>query len=805
MHDVIIDDTKTSMAASQDRGFRDNKKQNPRRRRSFSTYLVDWIEKSFIIASLLAIDFLLFAGAGSYNMFASYSFFTLEVWYILAGIFILSFALIYLISFSSFLQNLLTAGSVSFFIIIMMNQFAAFDKNSMLAQLAATYISPELGEPLSNVSHVVFAGIMGLLFFVFLVYASKKLIGYFVMLLLIILMGITISSYSSRNENVKFKVVKDDVIVTNAQPGKRFVFIGMPTAASYHYLSEALKNEVNNPYEYERIKKTYDNILGFYASNRFTLYPYVYVEDVDPYTNMALSLNANNTKNLNEYKLNNISVTRFWKFNNMTSKYMYLQENKLYDTFKRAKYGVNAYQAGGIEMCYVNNEPAVDRCIEKNSLPIDFDGMDISTEEKVEVLGAQWIESMGLLSDFSYSYNLLKPFADTDSLPLVGVSYKDAGVKDSLEVLDVLERDLNKDNGNKAYFVDLNLPGNMYIYDEFCRIKPIEKWRNKIEPDWVKKMSPNEKKNAYNNQLNCVFGRLEKFLDNLNKSPSGKKTVVVLQGLSGTNGLVASKENSFAANLQNQKFVDMAIRDPLKKEFQVDESLCSAPSILKQYLYRKGKCQELGEFNLHVDAVNEMRSSLKKFKVDKTAAVNSAEKFKLWYAEWLKAQKSEEAPTEEIKTNLSEAEKAVIPESNTGNIADEVLPEDENKVSEVPVSEDNTEDSAVSEVPEIPETAEAPAVSEAEAEHITDTEPEKVIGTVKTMEKAVEDKEEAKVESLSATAAKTEAAETEKAQATEEPDAPAPTAELKSEAQELIPEEPDSGDISLEVPGAGLE
>ena len=102
MHDVIIDDTKTSMAVTADKNYRTVKKP---KKRSFSVYLIDWVEKAMIIACLLSIDFLIFAGAGSYNMFSSMTFFTPEVLYILIGIFVFSIALMYIVSFSSFFQN----------------------------------------------------------------------------------------------------------------------------------------------------------------------------------------------------------------------------------------------------------------------------------------------------------------------------------------------------------------------------------------------------------------------------------------------------------------------------------------------------------------------------------------------------------------------------------------------------------------------------------------------------------------------------------------------------------------------------
>lgn len=714
MHDVIIDDTRTSMAASQERVYGKVKSTKPKKRRSFSVYLVDWIEKALIVGSLLAIDFLLFSGAGSYSIFAPVTFLTLEVWYMLAGIFVLSLVMMYIFSFSSFFQNILTSAIVSLFVVVMLNQFAAFDKSSMVSQLVATYINPDLGGMLSNVSHIIFACFLGFVFFLFLVCASKKLIAYFVMALLLIIGGIIGTNYRGK-ENNKFQVVKDDVIIQNPQPGKRFVFIGMPTAGSYNYLSEAAQNAVN-PQEKEYLQKTRDLILGFYARNNFILHPYAYVEDLDPYANMAMSLNTNNNKPLAEYKLNNISVTKFWKFKNLAPKYMYLQENKLYDTFKRAKYGINAYQAGGIEMCYVNNELAVDRCIEKNYLPIDFDGMDISIDKKIEILAAQWIESMGLFNNFSYIYNLLRPFVNADKLPMVGVSYKNADVKNSLDVFDMLEKDLARDNGNKAYFVYLNTPNNMFIYDEFCRVKPIDSWQNKNDQVWAKKTNEQDKRQAYNEQLSCVFGRLEKFIETLGKIPSGNKTVLVLQGVSGINGMIPLKDNNFVTMLKNQKYVDMAIYDPMKKEFQVGERVCSAPAILKQYLYRKESCKELGEFNLHEDAIKEMRSSLMRHSVDKNTVAAAAGKFDAWYKEWQKAQPEQAfaAPQPEmtdVKVNLP------------GIIADDA-------------------------------DADAEELPAGEAEAINDDDTAKVIEIVKTPEAAVVDGKEDKVESLVTTVEK---------------------------------------------------
>lgn len=737
MHDVIIDDTKTSMAVTTDKKYRTVKPA--KKRRSFSTYLIDWVEKALIIACLLSIDFLLYIGAGSYDMFSSMTLFSLEVLYILSGIFVLSFVLMYIFSFSSFCQNLLTAGAVGLFVILMLNQFAAFDKNSMLASLASTYVSHDLGLLLNSVSHYVLAGVIAFIFFLFVSFASKKSIAYLVFLLIFVMIGITSVQFMGSNKHEKFKVVKDDVITPNATVGKKFVYIGMPTMGSYNYLHDALSKAQEGSVEYKALQDTLNIMLGFYAKNNFTLYPYAYVNDLDFANNVAQVLNNNNSKSLNEYLLDNIRVNGFWKFHNLNNKYVYLKENKLFDTFKKAKYGINAYQSGGIEMCYVNNDLVVDRCIEKNGLPIDFDGMNLTVIEKVEILVAQWLESWGLFENFAYSYNMLRPFVDVEKLPMVGVSYRNVDVKNSLDVLNMLEKDIAKDNGNKAYFVVLNAPSNTYIYDEFCNVKPFSEWQNKTDLPWVKKVSDKDKRLAYMNQLRCVYGRLERFIEYLNNSPSAQKTVVVIQGISGIDGMASLSGKNFIEELKNQKYVDMAIRDPLKKRFRTKNDICSAPNILKQYLYRKGPCPELEEFNLLPDAKESLRNSLKTLNFDENLINTSIQKFSEWYKKWLENRKL---------TPYQNVQETPIKDDVQDGVSESAAPETDKPNDEVAVPTDaSVVKKAVDEI-----SGDAVNTGEVEA----NIEENVVVGNAKIMENEIKDIPEQPVEKLVMPIEKTE-------------------------------------------------
>ena len=176
MHDVIIDDTQNCFVATtqmEERKEKLKKEAKPKRKERLAPYLIDWLEKALVIASLISLNFLIYVGAGSYDMFSSYTILTPEVWYILSGIIIFSILIIYCVSFFKLLQNLLVAAVAYYFVIAMLNQFAVFDKSTMLAGLTATYISQDLGILLSYVSHIVVALVIAGVVFLFMAFASK--------------------------------------------------------------------------------------------------------------------------------------------------------------------------------------------------------------------------------------------------------------------------------------------------------------------------------------------------------------------------------------------------------------------------------------------------------------------------------------------------------------------------------------------------------------------------------------------------------------------------------------------------------
>ena len=108
MEDIIVDEpAPTSIRSRKQKRFR-----RSRPRRDLTVYLFDWLVKGMVVALLLSINFLLFSSAGNFTVFSSGFSMSYETFFVLAAIFGVSLALMFLISFSSFLQNVITAAAV---------------------------------------------------------------------------------------------------------------------------------------------------------------------------------------------------------------------------------------------------------------------------------------------------------------------------------------------------------------------------------------------------------------------------------------------------------------------------------------------------------------------------------------------------------------------------------------------------------------------------------------------------------------------------------------------------------------------
>lgn len=665
MEDIYLDDRR-QISAKAAKTLKKSEKGQPQKRR-FWQYIVDLFIKGLIASLFVAIDFILFAKAGSYSLFSGTQHINPEAFYIIASIFTVIFVINYMLSFSKLLQNILVTAFFVLFILAIFNQFALFDKNSLLVNSFDNIFSPEITSYLNNNSHLVITAALALLFFFVMSFCSRLTQSYLLGILLFIFGWNMTTAYlnpSSKN----FKTIYENAYAEEgSDDGKHFVFLAMPGLTSYNNLKTFINDKTTDKNYNPIIQTAIDSMLGFYTQNNFTLYENAYIKDRNPFVNIISSYNPVNTNaDPEEYTLQNVLLQSYWNFDNLNSPTLYLKNNKLFDSFRKNDYNLKVYQTRGIETCYVNNEIAVRKCIHKKNLPINMELSDLNTTQKTILLVDQWLESTGLVKNINNINNIAKLVLSPANFPASEFSTKDLYVINSFKTLDLIAKDIASDKGDNAYFAVIDLPSETYVYNSNCGLKPINQW--------VSAQSNNslQKKQAYAEQLTCLYGQLEKFIQKLINEDRLRDTVIVIQGLNNPLAITRTASEDFYEKFTSTQNVNMAIYDPLKNNYSINSEICPASAILKSYLYKKTACSPLDGYKFTEKARQKIMSQFAENSIKPETIQTSLSSFIKWYHDWSQANG--------ISNNLSNL---VDREPEALN---EPLPEQEVKV--VPIAEE---------------------------------------------------------------------------------------------------------------------
>ena len=624
MDDVIIDNQPVSVAVEKDVTV------SVISGRSFWHYLFHWLAKSLLLSLLLNIDFCLFAKAGNYSLFSAEGKLASEVIYISCGIFVVSLVLMFLVSFSRWLQNLVLALAAGWLVIMLLNQFALFDKHTFLSESVRIYFNEGAADFLDGVSDVAAALIAAVIVFIYLGQASRMSLTYFIGTLLLVNGYIIFAAYDERERQREFVYDWNDTLPQNGT-GKKYVQILLPEAASYAY-PEMINTDKN-----KKIEALRDVMLGFYVVNGFEVYPYAYAPEEETEDALAAVLNPQDksgTSNLHGHG----AYIRSWQFDRLNDKTDYLKKNQLAETFKGAGYKVSVYQSRGVNICSSGYEKLADRCVNKLNIPSNFGQMKLSVAQNTVLLLLQWLESTGITSNPERFYAIAGMVVPDDKMPAGGAALSRLYVIDSLQTLDVALKDIKQDKGNGAYFVYVDLPADMFVYNEFCMLKPVNKWLAKNENNSKNQQAYRE---AYAEQYTCLFGKLQNFMDELRNAKLDDKTVVVLSGIGGPKDRAFSPKENVALQFGSRYQTNMAIRDPLRQKFVLKEDKCSVAEVIKSYLFGVEKCREFSRLSYNSERLAELKQAVGAPLADE-AKVNEAKKFfGMWYKYWLKSNNGE--------------------------------------------------------------------------------------------------------------------------------------------------------------------
>lgn len=558
---------------------------------------------------LIATDFILFAGSGNIRVFDDSIFPVPEVSWILIGIAVFVCLLVYLVNKVRMLKYFLAALISLGFVYLLFKQFAQISQKINIGDNEI---------PIYIILGVILSGLT------FVALAQDKILYkcLSVITVAVLFFHVYISYMNLTDITYDFKEIHNTQQQVSGK-NKRFIYFMFPNLVSYPYLSMIHSQEAD---------LTQKVMLGFLQKNNFKIYTHAYTAKENYMENMVNNFNLSSNKEIPYYLLNTRLLSSYWSFHNLKHEYINLKENELYDIFRKNNFQISAYKSRDFDMCRKKHKYNVNRCIEKINKPTNiYQTMEVS--EQATILFIEWLSSMKLMTNMSTLYNILSVFSDADTIPMIGVNYNNLYVVNSIMIMDVLFDNIKQDTGKQAYFVFVDMPADMYIYDEFCRIKPRSEWLNMVNLPWITHDYTVKRQAAYMQQTRCLFGKLEQFIENLKKENLWNDSVVVLQGVSSVNDFKNYPIENTKENFMGNHLVTMAIYDSqMTDENKVDSKLCTTKGILAEYLFKSEQCYK-SEINIHKKILQELSYKLSRLSLN--ISKNMIPVFKQWYQKWV--------------------------------------------------------------------------------------------------------------------------------------------------------------------------
>ena len=579
-------------------------------KRSFirSPFLLYWLNLIFFFTigfSLLGIDFVLFASSGAGSIYEAFPVLQKEIIFALGGIASITGLIYFFLSGFSFMLSILTGFIMYMFGIAMFNHFT----------------NAEVGDSEFYISLALAVTTFLLLFF------SNRKIRFFFACAAAFAFGAVL--YHQNYDKPEF-VTENTVVakgMNESEGNHKLVHIMLPNLPSYSYIVRMNDDEANRVYR-EQLRSI---MLGFYANYGFKIYPDAYVSEYNPYLNAANSLNMSTPENKYDNLQMQVMKDGYWQFKNRNDFEVYLKNSKMIDMFKEQGYAINAYQSHGINICRKANINNVSRCVTRVVNPVN---MKSDVFENTAVLAAQWLESSGWFNSLaSVIYSRVAKFYDPRKLPIISVPYKSLNPLGSLNTLDLVAENMIADKGKQAYFIFLDMPSDMFIYDDMCRLKPLDEWFSKNNKPWVGRSDVFDKRSAYMQQSMCIYGKLSEFMNRLKKSGLLDDAIVIIQGLNGLDDTLGDNDDSVINNFLNRQMTDAAIMDSKSKKFTVNKSICAIPDIINGY-FGGEKCTEFMGLSYSKTAKQSIRDKLGEVKYNNDIAKKSYLKYQNWMKAW---------------------------------------------------------------------------------------------------------------------------------------------------------------------------
>lgn len=674
MDDINFEDPRKSSAKQLKQSSEDKRKKG----RSFFNYLFDLVVKTLLLFTLIAIDFALFANAGSYNMFAGGFALTTEAGYIFLGILLISFILMLAASFIHPLENIVIAMAAAILTLALINQFAAFDKKSVLTVLLHPILDDTISNSVYNHSFAIIALVVFVVVWLLLCLLKRQIYLYLTLAVISVLAWVVGEAYFKTSSQY-FRTIAASPALRSEKYGENLIFLSFNNLTSPLNL-ERLSQKAS---QYIPIRNSYNNALGFYTQNDFTLYVHALVQEPNkPFNNLIGSYNPDMSDLPTEHTSTSVIATNYFDFTALQQDKLYLRDSSLYNTLKSSGYTINAFQTRDIDICHLNDQVAVAQCKEKINMPVSLNGEHFSTIEKTILLSAQWIQSTGFVSSVNPALKLLSyvlPYSEIAPIPFnVSKLY----ALNSFKVFDQIVESLDKHSGNQAYFAVIDLPSETYLYNEFCQLKPMKEWQ--AENPAVVANNIDIRRNAYAEQVSCVYGLLEKFMRQLDKIGSLDNTTIIIEGLNTPLGL-NKVERDYYLDLQDKSQVALAIRPSAGFKAQIDYSICNVNDILNAHFFTHQVCHNFAPLKTTNNNIKNIIHKVKSETITDEQLKQATEQFGEWFKAWA-ANNNFEYTSPKRQTNAQTIQHKAVSDSLNANteqpIEEQSAPQGEDVIPE---------------------------------------------------------------------------------------------------------------------------
>jgi len=554
----------------------------------------DRLLRGIYVFLLFGMDFVMFIYSINGRLFED-GYVNRAAFYILGLVLGSSIILMLILSFSKLFQNLLCAVATLLFTVLFFYQFGQGNVDTLFEQWLN-----------KNASWLSFLGFIptpwffGLIFAIsiFFLFSFSDVILF---ITLVLLFSCFVGVYN--NERLPFtrseyQEVKRLPSIAGGVRDDSIVYMMMPKFPSYQFLSGI--RDIN-------FRELRDLMIGFYAVNNFEIYPNAFVQKNDTMSNIIDILNQVDYTSSTSGDRGYVEFIDNWNFIHGGREILGLSNNKLYDHLRKGGFGISMYAMPEFNFCLKNGDFGTDRCVIKGYKTVSLYDPKASLEKNVNSLLGEWLLSFKISDLKSYARSFIND-SPLRNMKIISENRR-VSMEGSVDIFEKLKEDYLRDAGGQVYLVYVDFPSDVYIYDEFCNLKPRKDWIA-LKDNSLYSGGIDEKRKAYAEQAKCLIAKLQEYIDEIKDSSRFYRTDIYIQGVSPIRelaGMTSDQYSRFAAD----NLVNLAVRKGRKPRFLINANVCLASDFTKSMLKFQDYCYTLDNMtNYTTDEILNLKKNL---------------------------------------------------------------------------------------------------------------------------------------------------------------------------------------------------